>query len=390
MKKPLTIITSYYPPEIGAASNRIYQLANGLQGDFSVTVLTPLPNYPEGKIFKEFKGRLKDYSEKDGISVRRLWILPSNSKNKVIRLMSMISYSLSLLIYFLFNSIPKTVIIQSPPLLVAFTSVFFLRSKKRKLVLNISDLWPDAGLDLGAFQKNLFFKLLKKMESFIYRNAQLVLGQSQEILDQVVKITTRPKVLLYRNYPQLPKTQHLVRESTNNSKPLRLVYAGLLGVAQGIVALCNELSFQNIEFHIYGSGPETNEIESLLQNNPDLPIFYHGSLDRETLHGELIKYDLAIIPLVKRIYGSVPSKIFEMASLGLPVLYFGGGEGENIVLENNLGWVISPKDYEGLNRIINSAVKNEFKNIDRKMIRHTFELKFNNETQLNRLKEALG
>ena len=49
------IITSYYPPEIGAASNRIYHLSEGLKQNYNVTVVTQLPNYPTGKIFKDYK-----------------------------------------------------------------------------------------------------------------------------------------------------------------------------------------------------------------------------------------------------------------------------------------------------------------------------------------------
>jgi hypothetical protein len=58
MKKVL-IISHYYPPEMGAASNRIHQLAKGLNRNFEVTVLSPLPNYPEGRIFNQYRGKLK-------------------------------------------------------------------------------------------------------------------------------------------------------------------------------------------------------------------------------------------------------------------------------------------------------------------------------------------
>jgi hypothetical protein len=53
--------------------------------------------------------------------------------------------------------------------------------------------------------------------------------------------------------------------------------------------------------------------------------------------------------LKTRIYGSVPSKIFEYGALGFPILYFGGGEGEAIVRENDLGWVAEVGNFESLN-----------------------------------------
>ncbi|HNU60557.1 MAG TPA: glycosyltransferase WbuB, partial [Aquaticitalea sp.] len=151
--KEILVITSYYPPETGAASNRIHHLANGLKiKGYNVSVLTPLPNYPTGKIFEQYKGKTRDLTIENGITVHRLWIYASNSKNKLLRLLAMLSYSLSLIWFFLWKKIPDKVIVQSPPLLVAFTCMLFLKSKKRKVILNISDLWPIAGLELGAFK----------------------------------------------------------------------------------------------------------------------------------------------------------------------------------------------------------------------------------------------
>ena len=189
------IITSYYPPEIGAASNRIYHLAEGLKNDYNVSVVTPLPNYPTGKIFKDYKGKFSSKTEENGITINRLWIYASVSKNKFLRLFAMLSYSFSLIWFFMWHKIPDKVIVQSPPLLVSFTCMFFLRSKKRKLILNVSDLWPSAGLELGALKKGFAYNTLKRLEAFNYKKANLILGQSNEILSHIKTITTKPEIV---------------------------------------------------------------------------------------------------------------------------------------------------------------------------------------------------
>ncbi|MFC0603399.1 glycosyltransferase family 4 protein [Winogradskyella pulchriflava] len=346
----LMIITSYFPPEIGAASNRIYHLANGLTSHYNVRVVTPLPNYPTGKIFSEYKGNFSSKAIEENIEVNRIWIYASKSKNKFIRLFAMLSYSFSLIWFFIWNKIPNKVIVQSPPLLVAFTCMFFLRSKKRKLILNVSDLWPSAGYELGALKKNLSYKILKQLEVFNYKNADLILGQSNEILSHIEKITKKPDLFLYRNYPNIERPVIIENSSENNK--LKIVYAGLLGVAQGILKLCQNLNYDTIELHIYGSGAEENEIKAFVKANSNLSIFFYGRIDRKELHKALLKYDVAIIPLLNRIYGSVPSKIFEYAKLGLPMLYFGGGEGETIIKEYDLGWIAEVGNYNHLNSTI--------------------------------------
>ena len=72
-------------------------------------------------------------------------------------------------------------------------------------------------------------------------------------------------------------------------------------------------------------------------------------MERNDLHEKLKSFDIAIVPLKVRIYGSVPSKIFEYGALGFPILYFGGGEGERIVAENKMGWVAAVENYIDLN-----------------------------------------
>jgi len=384
----ILIITSYFPPEIGAASNRIFHLADGLQRrNFKVTVLTPLPNYPTGKIFEDYRGKFKDSTSENNITIHRLWIYASNSKNKLKRLLAMLSYSFSLIWFFIWHKIPKTVVVQSPPLLVAFTCILFLRSNKRKMILNVSDLWPLAGLELGIFSKNFSYKVLQKVELFNYKNVDLVLGQSDEILTHVKSKIPDIKTFLYRNFPnfKLPELQH----TTFSEGKIKLVYAGLLGVAQGVYKLCNKLDFSNIEFHIYGSGQEQEMIEVFVKHNPNLPIYYHGEVSRETLHSELLNYDLAIIPLLNRIYGSVPSKIFEYAYLGLPMIYFGGGEGENVIIENELGWVVEVGNNTKLNEIIATLEKENFNQKLRQKIYATAIKNFDFEKQINQLKKII-
>lgn len=381
------IITSYFPPEIGAASNRIYHLADGLKKDYKVSVVTPLPNYPTGKIFSEYKGRLKSKTIEDSIEINRIWTYASVSKNKFIRLFAMLSYSFSLVLFFIGNKIPNKVIVQSPPLLVAFTCMFFLRSKKRKLILNVSDLWPSAGFELGALKKNFSYAVLKKMERFNYTNADLVLGQSNEILSHIKHVTDKPKLFLYRNYPDI-EVKSLTKTKVENNK-IRIVYAGLLGVAQGILKLCQNLDYKNIEFHIYGSGVEEAYIKSFAKDNRELPIFFHGRVSRGQLHNELLKYDITIIPLLNRIYGSVPSKIFEYAKLGLPILYFGGGEGELLIKKYDLGWIAKAGNYGSLNTVINSINTNSINLEMRMKIQNASISHFDYKKQLETLKKLL-
>ena len=387
----ILIISNYYPPEKGAAANRIEQLALKLhQNNYKVSVVCPLGNYPEGRLFKEYQGKFSVTENRENITVKRLWIYPSVSKNVFIRLLSILSFSLSLFCFLLFKKTPQKVVVQSPPLLLSFLSVFILSLKNKKVILNVSDLWPLAAIELEALKKNSFsHKISLFLERFIYKKATLILGQSNEIITHIHSLFPKKNCFLYRNFPD---HKVLVMElKTYENKPIKIFYAGLLGVAQGVMELCEKIKFEslNIEFHIFGDGTEKNQLEALISSRTEQKIFFHGMLDRKELHEKLKSFDIAIVPLKTRIYGSVPSKIFEYGSLGFPILYFGGGEGENIVSDNNLGWIAEVGNYQDLNKIlaeISKLTKSELEEMKKRIFVNSQNI-FNLDYQVKNLIE---
>jgi len=350
----ILIISNYYPPEKGAAANRIEQLALKLnQNNYLVTVICPLPNYPKGELFPEYKGRFSVTEKIQNVTVKRLWIYPSNSHMILKRIFSTLSFSMSLFFHLVFKKTPDKVIVQSPPLLLSFISVFILSLKRKKIILNVSDLWPIAAIELKVMKSNsMSHKMALFFERFIYKNATLIFGQSEEIISHIYSLFPNKKCFLYRNYPDhFVENLEFVQDKNDT---IKLFYAGLLGVAQGIFELIQQLKLENlnIELHIFGDGAEKNQIELFLAENADKKIFFHGMLERNALHEKLKTFDVALVPLKTRIYGSVPSKIFEYSALGFPILYFGGGEGETIVKENNLGWIAPVEDFATLNQTL--------------------------------------
>ncbi len=385
----ILIISNYYPPEKGAAANRIEQLALKLhQNNYKVSVICPLGNYPKGELFPQYKGKFSVTENRDNIAVKRLWIYPSVSKNLVVRIISVLSFSLSLFFYLLFKKTPKKVVVQSPPLLLSFISVFVLSLKNKKIILNISDLWPLAAIELKALKEGSFsHKFSLFLERFIYKKATLIIGQSNEIITHVKSLFPEKKCYLYRNFPD-----HKVEEfdlTFEKNQPIKIFYAGLLGIAQGVLEMCEKINLNglNIELHLFGDGAEKSQIEALLSSEKGKHIFFHGMMERNELHEKLKTFDIAIVPLKVRIYGSVPSKIFEYGALGFPILYFGGGEGETIVEENNMGWIAPVENYSELNHQIQSISKmskSEFFEM-KKRIFITSQTNFNLDFQMNTL-----
>lgn len=380
----ILLVSNYYPPERGAAPNRIQMLATALANQgYGVEVVCPLPNYPAGRVMDGFRGKLYSKSTEGSVTVHRLWLWPSKSSNKFIRLISMLSFSKSLAIFFILRRIPATVFVQYSPVFVGTTAVFWSWIFRKKIVLNVSDLWPLAGLEMGLLDRGFYYSLLERMELFCYKKAGLILGQSEEILTHVSKRTPLKTTLLYRNIPDFEPPA--ISERVTHG-PIKIVYAGLLGVAQGLSEIFKHTNIPpHIEFHIYGDGPDLAQLET----PKNLQLIFHGTVTRELLHKELVHFDIAFIPLANRIYGSVPSKIFEYARLGLPLLYMAGGEGGDLVRTHNLGWVLPVGDNATFEAFLNQLQWDGLQKFPKKTVQLNAKKAFDFEKQFETLLVAL-
>ena len=95
----LIILTQYFPPEIGAPQNRLFELASRLKSeDLEIDVLTAMPNYPHMKVQDGYKGKYSMKETMNGMTVHRRWIYVSKSKSIVPRLINYFSFVITSLL----------------------------------------------------------------------------------------------------------------------------------------------------------------------------------------------------------------------------------------------------------------------------------------------------
>jgi glycosyltransferase involved in cell wall biosynthesis len=390
MAKKIKIITSFFPPEKGAASHRILTTAKELSTyGFDVSVITTLANYPTGKLFNGYEKMLYKKEKIEGIDCIRCWVFPSNSNNPIIRILSMLSYCFSLLftIPSLFLNKPDIIFVQTPPLLPGITGVLISKLLRIKVVLNVSDIWPLTAVELGVIRdKSFSFRLFSGIENIMYRLSDAMIGQSNETCSYLKQKSDKP-ILLYRNLTKLNFNQ-IVNEQGLNSKK-KIVYAGLLGFAQGVFNICKNIDFKSldIEFHIFGDGIEKSLIENFIQQNSECNIFLHQTITKDEMQKKLLSYDATIIPLTKNIYGAFPSKITMAMAAGLPIFFSGDGEGFKIVDEFNLGYVSEAGNLNTLekNIIEFSRLNHQQINLMKLNIMNVVEKEFNYVDQQSKL-----
>ena len=356
----ILLVTERYWPEVGAAPSRLTNMAEGLNGvGCEVDVLTCLPNYPKGKIEDNYRGRLSMKELHNEIDLYRYWIYATVSKSPVLRVLNMFSFAITMWLFALKRRKIKDydrVIIQTPSLVIAASAMLIFKKLYGKCcVLNVSDIWPLTAVDMGAMTKeSKSYKFMAMLERFLYRNSDAIFAQSQETIDYIKNLHPEKDFFLYRNLQRYK----VAEPKTAKGKPLKIVYAGLLGVAQDILSIIKNVNFESMgaEFHLYGGGNQVKDIEDYLKQGVN-GVFYHGFVEKSMMAAELGKYDASIVPLAMRITGAVPSKIFDILPIGLPILFCGGGEGVNIINKYCVGFISEPGDYEGLTENIRKLVE---------------------------------
>lgn|GEM_PF-199552 len=353
MKKIFFLTNTFYP-EYGAATNRLLHTALGLQeAGYKIEVITGIPHYPFGKFYKGYKRKFYQKQTYKGINIHRFWLFPSHNDALLHRVFTMFSLAFAVLLAmpFLKKKTPSYIFLQYPPVAMVFPALVLKKLTKAKLIVNVSDLWPVAIEELGfTSQKSFLYLFLKKLEQFTYKKADLLLAQSSEIKAYLETRNQNASVLLYRTAVDCeifkPKVNNESRQKT-----IKVVYAGVLGVAHGIYRLCKMLEFpqENLEFHIYGDGFEKQKIERYLKKHPNKPIFLHSMVPQEKLVDLMQGADLVLISQKTRIYGTVPSKIYEALALAKPIIFHGAGEGAEIIRKADAGLVSHPNDFKQLN-----------------------------------------
>ena len=94
----IRFLTHYYPPEVGAQQTRISALARGLAGrGDEVSVHTPPPHYPDGRVRPGYRNRPLTVETDDGVTVYRSGVYPAPNRGFARRLANHASFATSAL-----------------------------------------------------------------------------------------------------------------------------------------------------------------------------------------------------------------------------------------------------------------------------------------------------
>jgi len=360
----LLILTQYFPPEVGAPQNRLFELAIRLQKmGVEVSVLTAMPNYPQMKIYSGYEGKTYHFEKMEGLSVHRSSIFIPKNKSIPQRLMNYFS--------FVFSSARcgknkindiDVILCESPPLFLGWSALYLKRKKNAKLIFNVSDLWPESAEKLGVVNNKWLLKLAYRLEQKLYLQSNLVSGQTQGICKNINKRFPSVKTYWLPNAADVnyydPNKISTTTWRTNNgfqSNDILFLYAGIIGIAQGLEIILHAakhvIDNPKLKFILLGSGPEKEKLQLLKKELNLNNVYFFDSVNKLQMPKIIASIDVSIVPLKKMdlFLGAIPSKIFENLAMEKPIILGVDGEAKSLFIEQgNCGIYVEPENTEQL------------------------------------------
>jgi glycosyltransferase involved in cell wall biosynthesis len=356
----ILLLTQYFPPETGAAQNRLSDLARRLaSAGHDITVLTSMPNYPQGRIFDAYRGRLFS-TETDGkMRVLRTWCFVSQNRRFVSRLLNYCSFAvLSLFAGLLSSDKQDVIVVESPPLFLGLTGVLLSRWRRAKMILNVSDLWPQSAVSMGMLRNKTLIQIASAFENYLYHCSYAVTGQTEGIVQHIRSCTTDIPVELITNgidperFGNRSEERQTHRARFEFDRRFVVGFTGLHGLAydfDGVLRSAELLQKTNslILFAFFGDGPAKAAAQEAARKRGLKNIAFFPPHPTEAMAGVLSSLDAAIIPLKNSVFfrGTLPARLFECAGAKLPiVLSISPGEATHFVHQADCGICVPPED----------------------------------------------
>jgi len=362
----ILFFSQYFPPEMGAPAARTYELARRwVQAGADVTVVTAIPNHPNGIIPPAYRDRRLFIEDVAGIRVVRTWIYAAPNRGFWRRSLNYVSFALSSLFQGLRHAgRADLVIATSPQFLVGVSGWIASRKLGVPFVFEVRDLWPDSIAALGVLREGLILQSLRRIEMLLYRQASCIVGVAHSTRSELIARGVDPdKIVIIPNGADRQVFRAMekyngIREHLGLGRKFVVSYVGTHGLAHGLETVldcADDLrDHEDIAFLFVGDGAEKDRLVARAQNLRLPNVHFMGVQPREEIPSYIATSDVSLVPLRrKELFQKVlPSKMFEIMGCARPVILGVEGEARAAVEASGGGVCVTPEDPAAMRRAI--------------------------------------
>ena len=359
----LIVVSQYFWPENFKINDIVSEM---VKKGHEVTVLTGLPNYPNGKIYSEYKHNPKQFSNYMGAKIIRSPII-SRGSGRLSLLLNYITFFISASVVGVqkLRKIDFDVIFvyEPSPITVALPAIVLKSFFNKPIALWVLDLWPDTLSAVNITKSKAILSAVGKLVGFIYKRCDLILTQSESFIPRINEYVGNESNIRY--FPSW--SESLLNHSCHDMAPevplkdnsFNIMFTGNIGEAQdfsSILSAAELLKYdKRIRWLIVGSGRMYSWVNSEIERR-DLQdcvlMFGQYPLDRMPSffqHADALLVSLKDDPVFS---ATIPGKVQTYLASGIPILAMLNGEGARIISESGCGIVCKAGDYECLSNVV--------------------------------------
>lgn len=375
-KSSILIVYQFFYPENFRTNDIAAEL---VRRGHKVTVLTGIPNYPEGKFYKGYGLFKKRQETWNGVDIIRIPLIP-RGKTKLGLILNYISFPISGFFWNLFCSknikADQVYMTETSPMNQCKVGVAYGKKYNVPVTLYVQDLWPENVEIITGINSPMLNKPLMRMTQKIFAGCDRIMGTSPSF-ERIIRQRAEEAVLKYgfkgkkvgvdaSGRPlEGPVVSYLPQyaESVYEPVPKRekqgfwIGFTGNIGEAQGLqvlpeVARQLKAGRHDVHFLIVGDGRAKNKlIERIRELGVDEYFEFMPRVPADKIPGILASCDVGYISFMNHPFfaNTIPAKLQSYMACGKAILALAGGETARIVKEADCGMVVA------LERIVASS-----------------------------------
>ena len=350
------VISHGFPPDMGGASNRAWNIARAMQtSGHEVVAIAAYPYYPHGRVSSRYRGRLFAREHIDGLEVIRVWIPSLETQGYFKRLLIYMAFTFSYSIgqLLLMNRRFDIVYYVSPyPLsFFSYPAIVFGKLVGSHVFLDVADLWPEVILEIGKIRTPLATSLVNVMAKLAGAMSDLTTPITESIRERLLELGLPSgklqvvELAIDTDYFR-PQPRKMVDERLRGKFVAE--YSGIMGPKYDFESLIEAAKIiakrdRELLILIRGDGELVPRVKRLAQSARNVLV-----LDKiecaDSVLDLLNAADVLLCPMrdLKETSTIVPSKVLEYFAVGKPVVCSGRGETKNLIDEYKPGIMVDP------------------------------------------------
>ncbi|WP_070328408.1 glycosyltransferase family 4 protein [Exiguobacterium aurantiacum] len=351
--KHILVISQYFFPE----NFRINDICKEwVHKGYKVTVVTGIPNYPEGEFFSGYSFTKRRTERYHGIDIIRLPIIPRGT-SKISLILNYLSFVASGYIWSVFSKLkPDNVFIfEVSPMTQALPGVWFAKKKKIPCHIYVQDLWPENVEIVTGIKSKRILEPIGRMVDYIYSNCDRIFTTSHSFANSILNRGVQKNKVFY--WPQYSEELQInIKHKKKVKEELSVVFTGNIGEAQGLEQLVplsqklKQLGYEDrVHFTLVGEGRFKNYLIKMIADKKLTAMFtFTGRVSADKVPTILRSHDIALLslspnPLFDK---TIPAKLQTYLSVGMPIFGLVNGEAKKSIEESKTGLVANHGDID--------------------------------------------